>query len=1128
MIGDAPTVLHTPAGPPDQADRQRIRTDLAANLFVEAGAGAGKTSSLVDRVVALVRSGIDIGAIAAITFTEKAAADLRTRLRERLQAASLDAVDLFAHEQIEAALDGLDHAPIGTLHAFARRLLNEFPVPAGLPPGFGVLDELESGLAYEERWDDLLERLLAEPFPAGGAIDGGAELIQLLDFDGFGLRKSFRRVALGFHHNWDLVAARVDTSPPLPFAPSIDRLVRLIDAATEIAAPDGDKQADLIDELRASADALRAMVGSIGVLGEVATVARLVNNAARTGNKANWKQHGGDAALADLRAREAAAGDEASSIIVRAREHRTRLVGAILGAWVLDGARARAAEGTVEFHDLLVFARQLIANHADIRAHLHARYRRLLLDEFQDTDPIQLEIAVRLASAPDAVEQTTDWRQLAPLPGRLFIVGDPKQSIYRFRRADIAQYLRAADQIGAERAMLSANFRSAAPVIRWINHVFGRVIEFQPDAQPTYQPLAPCRPDHIEHGSVRLLGLDAHHDLAELRSNAEELRAREAADAADAVATALHERWTVVDEHTRERRECRPGDITILLPARTSLAALEAALVAREIPYRAENSSVVYTTTDIRHIMLALRAADDATDELALIAALRTGLYGCSDVELYEWRRGGGSWSIWHDPPPELRSHPVAAAIAHVRSIAERSTWCQPADLIAALVDERRLLDAALDSPDARDVWRRVRYVVEQARAWCDAGGHGLRRYLAWVRLQASESRTADTILPEHDHDAVRIMTIHAAKGLEFPITVVTGLTTQPPGRSSEAVVWHNDSWTIASKEGDDLYDEFLPIDEQMSDAERRRLLYVACTRAVDHLVVSLHRLPLKPDTLPKRTPSGALLASSGAADHDAGGLALVPNPGGFAVERPAPGALEWADANEWAAERDRALRAAARRETVSATRLAEDLAAWSDPGERDDEGLRKEPVDLELPPWQRGRYGTAVGRAGDGTRHVCDLVTGADIAELAAAQCAAEGIIGLESTVEALARSASAAPVVQAATSCEHHRELFVAAVVGDRVLEGYVDLLVRTPDGYLIVDYKTDAWRAGADRAERIARYRRQLAAYGLALERVLGEPIAGGLLVHCRPGAPAEEIPLDGWTAALDELRAALSAR
>ena len=1111
--------------PPDQRDRERIHRELDRNLFVEAGAGAGKTSSLVGRIVELVRSGVPIEGVAAITFTEKAAADLRHRLRGTLQRAAAGTADPTELGCFEGALDGLDHAPIGTLHAFARRLLNEFPVAAGLPPGFGVLDELESNLAFEERWEELLERLLEHPHPARGALDGGADLVQLCDFDEFGLHKTFRRVAVGFHQNWDLVDARVDTSEPPAWHIDVTRLAELVDTAASVDAPPDDTQANLVAELRRCREMLRSDTTTIERLTLCVELSKAFRSAGGKGNRAKWGGYGGAGALEALRTRQLEIHAEAERQLESARVHRVRLVGAILGAWVLESADARAAEGTVEFHDLLVLARRLLSAQPDIRAALHRRYQRLLLDEFQDTDPIQLEIAVRLAAAPDDPAQASDWTQLVPLPGRLFIVGDPKQSIYRFRRADIAQYLRAADQIGADRAALSANFRSSAPVIRWINHVFGELIHAQPDTQPAFQALDACRLHHLQHGSVHLLGVAAHEDLGQQKAYAEELRWREASDAADAVATALHERWLVTDQDTQELRECRPGDITVLLPARTSLAALEASLAARDLPYRAENSSVVYTTRDIRHVMLALRAADDSTDELSLIGALRSGLYGCSDIELLDWRTRGGAWSIWRQPPDALADHPVAAAIAHVRSLAERSTWCSPAELIAALVDERRLVDAALDSPEARDVWRRIRYVIEQARAWTDAGGHGLRRYLAWARLQAAESRTADTILPEHDYDAVRIMTVHAAKGLEFPITVVTGLTTEPAGNPAYSVVWHNATWTIASRQGDEIYDDFKPIDEQMSDAERRRLLYVACTRAVDHLIVSLHRVPATPEMPANKMPSGLLLATAGAADEAAGASRFEANPGGFAIIRVAPDALEWSDVATWESERERALRVAGRRLTVSATRLAEDLV-WFDPGAAGDEGLRKDAVDLELPPWQRGRYGTAVGRAVHGTLQFCDLADGHDIDALAAAQCAAEGIIGLETSVAALARSALAAPAVRAAVTAEHHRELFVAAPIGDRVLEGYVDLLVRTEGGYLIVDYKTDAWRQGADRAERIARYRRQLAAYAVALEHVTGEAIVGGVLVHCRTNDDAEQIELDDWLTAIDEIREAVS--
>jgi ATP-dependent helicase/nuclease subunit A len=338
-------------------------------------------------------------------------------------------------------------------------------------------------------------------------------------------------------------------------------------------------------------------------------------------------------------------------------------------------------------------------------------------------------------------------------------------------------------------------------------------------------------------------------------------------------------------------------------------------------------------------------------------------------------------------------------------------------------------------------------------------------------------------------------------------------------------VVWHADTWTISSKHGDELYDDFVPLDEQMSDAERRRLLYVACTRAVDHLVVSLHRLPGQTTIVPNAT-NASLLHAAGAAEAGAGGAALAADPGAFLIERPAPADLPWADSDEWAAARRETFQYAKRVHTVSATKLASATSAGEDIDTLTDAGLDKEAVDLDLPPWQRGRYGTAVGRAVHAVLQFADLRTGADIDPHAAAQCAAEGIIGMDDTVAELARSALAAPIVIAALDLPHHRELFVAAQVGDRVMEGYIDLFVETDEGGIIVDYKTDQWPDDGEREHRIGRYRHQLAAYGVALEQILGHPVAGGTLVRCRPGEPAEEIPLPNWADALDEARRAIA--
>jgi len=307
--------------------------------------------------------------------------------------------------------------------------------------------------------------------------------------------------------------------------------------------------------------------------------------------------------------------------------------------------------------------------------------------------------------------------------------------------------------------------------------------------------------------------------------------------------------------------------------------------------------------------------------------------------------------------------------------------------------------------------------------------------------------------------------------------------------------------------------------------------LYVACTRAVDHLVVSLHR------GAPTKTNAGyddwglltsaELLWAAGAAEPTSGARRADITLRTFSPVRAELAPIDWADHAAWATERNRVFLTASRRSGIAATRLSEELADGDGHENIDDPGLDKRPVNIELPPWQRGRYGTSIGRAVHGVLQFCDLSTGVDIDNLARAQCAAEGVIGLESHVVALARSALAVPIVRsAAGGAEHWRELFVAAPIGARVLEGYVDLLVRTTDGLVIVDYKTDQWSGAVQSGERLGRYRLQLAAYGAALASALGESIVGGVLVHCSPKGGAEQIAIDDWSQAIDEVRRAVA--
>ena len=524
--------------PPDQASRDVIRTATAETLFVEAGAGAGKTTALVGRILTLVDEGVDIGAIAAITFTEKAAAELRHRLRLELGAA--------ASAPRRAALDGLDHAPIGTLHTFARRILFEFPVEAGLPPGFTVLDDLESQLALDERWEDLLDELLDD---ADHEVVPGltaAELVQLVQWGTFGGSRGLRQRHRGLPGELGPRRAPGQRRPAGPAGAATGRPRADRDVVATPVPPD-DTQAEVLGRVAAlavvAADA-EDIGPTLAALDEIRE--RLAKAGPRSATRTSWRHHGGREALDALRARARSRWPPSSRpTSPSGGATARRVVGVVCGRFVLDGATARAAAGTLEFHDLLVLARRLLATDEGARRRLHDRYQRLLLDEFQDTDPIQLEIAVRLTAPPDGQPRPRHRPRCGRSPGRLFVVGDPKQSIYRFRRADIATYLAA-----------------PAPARRDDRHAVGqlpldrrrdrlgqrRVRRGDPARGPAssrpYGPLDACRLPPRDHGTVRVLGAD-EHDGDDV--DADELRRREAASVAGAVATALREGWPVGD-----------------------------------------------------------------------------------------------------------------------------------------------------------------------------------------------------------------------------------------------------------------------------------------------------------------------------------------------------------------------------------------------------------------------------------------------------------------------------------------------------------------------------------------------------------------------------------------------------
>jgi ATP-dependent helicase/nuclease subunit A len=1135
------------AGRPDLPARERIARSLGETLFVEAGAGSGKTRALVERIAALVTTGdARLSEIAAITFTEKAAAELRDRVRRQLDAErhrALSRGDRPTADRCAQALDDLDGAAIGTLHSFAQRILTEHPIEAGLPPRIEVLDEVASAVAFDDRWASFVDELLADP-----AVERS-----LLLATAAGVRMSaLRTIAVAFNDNWDLAADHAPTtaSEPPEWQPHLEELLDELDgvcAEGEHCEDESDRLLDTITRLQEWGRRVRAAGDEYTRLSLLAIEGgRPREKANGRGAKTKWA-NGHD--LPELRSRidaltgafEALRNEVALAAVTRLAVELRR--------FTLDAAAERRAAGELEFHDLLVLARQMLRRAGAgprARATLHERYRRLLIDEFQDTDPIQIELAVLIAS-PDPDAGAKRWDEIEPSPGHLFFVGDPKQSIYRFRRADISLFLRAAERFGTadRRLALTTNHRAGAPIIDVVNELFGRLI--QPGergglpSQPRYEPFVAARGEAPVGPPVSVMGRIAHDD----GPRAAELRTRESADVAATVRRALREGWRVDRSPDWTRPDWQParaGDVTILVPTRTILPALEDALSEAGIAYRAESASLVYASRLVRDVLLTLRAVDDPTDRLSIVAALRSPLFACGDDDLLRFRRDHGGRFDYTRPQPEdlPADHVVVRGLDYLRGLHEARLWRTPSELIDRVVRDRRVLELGDAEGRARDLWRRVRFVVDQARAWSETTDGTLRQYLAWVRQQTGDgARVAEAVLPETDDDAVRIMTVHAAKGLQFPITVVAGLSTRPFRRSAEAEV----AWppgepciiTVGKKVTSEAFEAWKPVDEQMSHDERVRLLYVACTRARDHLVVSLHRsVRANPVDDQSRLTSAELLAeaagdllpalpdASPAPDAAREPAAGEPAPSG---DRPAPSTDPPAGGDdgllpfdEWRRVRDDALATSGRPRTLSATALTDD----GRPDVADDPGLHKRPRDLDLPPWQKGRYGTAIGRAVHGVLQTIDLATGAGLADAVAAQVTAEAVVGHDDHVRALAEAALRSPSVVEAAHRQHWRELYVGVPMGDgRVLEGYVDLLYRSDDGLVVVDYKTGPSGLDADVEPLVERYRTQGASYALAVAEATGEPVVAVVFAFLTPEGPVERA-LPDLPAAVDHVR------
>jgi ATP-dependent exoDNAse (exonuclease V) beta subunit len=834
----------------DAAARAVIQSQLDVTVVVEAAAGTGKTTEMVNRIIAVLAAGrAAVDALVAVTFTEKAAGDLKLRLRAGLEAARHAApIAGGPRRHLEGALARLEEARVGTIHGFCAELLRERPVEACVDPQFQVLTEADAQRLFRDAFAQWLQAQLQDP-PEG-------------------LRRSLRR------------RAHADGGPTTRLRQAAWQLVEWRDFHARWRRDPFDRHATIDDLVRAVDDFASLTEHCANPRGDLffrdTAPARRLRDAIRRAESVQPRDYDGlEAALIDLisppdnlrRARRGS-GKFYFKEIARAAVHRAhaeicdtldafkRAADADLAALLHDELRGaveryetlKQRAGALDFVDLLVRTRDLLRDCAAVRNDFQQRFTHLFVDEFQDTDPLQAEILLLLAADDPAVH---DWRAVTPVAGKLFVVGDPKQSIYRFRRADVGTYIEVKDQLirnGATCVYLTTSFRAAPSIQRFVNAAFAPHLRADPLAlQADYVPLAPARADADDQPTVIALPVPQPYGVYGIAKRAIE------ESLPDAVGAFLEwmftsSGWTVTErERPHERVPIGPRHVCLLFRrfvhswsgadmTRDYVRALE----ARTIPHLLVGGKSFHLREEVETLRAALTAIEWPDDELGVFATLRGSLFAIGDEDLFIYRhayRQLHPFRIPEDLPEPLA--PIGVALRLLASLHRGRNYRPVADTIALLLEATRAHAGFALRPSGEQALANVLHIAELARTYESAGGISFRGFVERLLDDAERAQTSEAPILEEGSDGVRLMTVHRAKGLEFPVVVLADITANLSGGASR---WIDPARQLcALRIGGWVPAELSEHEEEESRrdaAEGLRVAYVAATRARDLLVV--------------------------------------------------------------------------------------------------------------------------------------------------------------------------------------------------------------------------------------------------------------------------------------------------
>ena len=848
----------------DTVSRNRIVSEIEKNFFVEAGAGSGKTTMLVNRMVAMVEAGIDIRKICAITFTKAAAGEFYERFYELLSersnpdykwvdkgfAGQLPEPTDKTRECCAKALQNIDLCFMGTIDSFCNMVLSEHPSEAGIPSDTSIISDHDAEIIYKQEYVKICDGDYDDRVP--GLSGMAAEFRKLFWND-----EEVFAAGMSFLMNNRNIRFEYNTMTPIDIARTYDseksellRAVKCMAEHPEIISVVNDSTRKAKTEIDDIQNTLKKewnvdVPGLIKALKTLSGIRVLPEGIERygisLGNLFDQQKHKTD------KSQQIVIGLNDDGLYCRLQNYHYNFSMTFLGACISPLERVLCAKGKMTFFDCLYYLRNMLARDIEeqdgrLIHHIQERHRYFLIDEFQDTNPLQAEVFFYLC----ADEPVKRWSDCVPISGSMFVVGDPKQSIYRFRGADVSSFENVKslfDKTGGEVLALTRNFRSTGTLCDYYNGIFKKIFTGEGTGQIEFDeiPMPENREDEFQ-GIYRykayMGGLEDNHP--DETNPAQVVRIIEKLVGND--------EYKIRDVNDNDVRPLEYRDFMVITYGKKSLESIMLALRERDIPIKVEGSVPFSTCEGINEIYRIYAAIAEPTDNIAVYGALTGKVYSVSDREIQVYAKGGGGLSLFQDlsKVTGAEASGVVSKLQHMYEFYMGARSVSPAALFSKIMDDYRIFETV--SSDNLEV---VFYAEELLRNAEKAGTvvtfkDGAEFIRKIIDGESDEERCLSF---NQNRDAVHMANLHKVKGLEAPVVILSAAVRTNSG-SKKNILYSLDEdpkgylFALSNPEGygyyfeTDVFKAEAKDEENASKDEKDRLAYVAATRARNALIV--------------------------------------------------------------------------------------------------------------------------------------------------------------------------------------------------------------------------------------------------------------------------------------------------